>query len=117
MLGAYDQAAVYNEKSFAFYLQDMINRRRATVTNRPIMIVMPPDNRRANASPLDFYSREARRIAALNNCTFVDLQWMFGNNVAEYDLSWWSDTIIPNLAEGGPALVAGILRALESAGT
>lgn len=117
MLGTYDQSAAYNEQSFAFFLQDMINRRRATVPYRPIMIVMPPDNRRANLAPMDFYSREARRIAALNNCTFVDLQWMFGNSVAEYDLSWWSDTVIPNTNEGGPALVAGILRALESSAT
>jgi hypothetical protein len=117
MLGCYDQEAPYNESSFAFFLQDMIDRRRATVTNRPIMIVMPPDNRRANLRPMDFYSREARRIAALNNCTFVDLQWIFGNKVSEYDTSWWSDTIVPTATDGGPALVAGILRALESAGT
>lgn len=117
MLGTYDQVAAYNEQSFAFFLQNMIDRRRATVINRPIMIVMPPDNRRSNITPMDYYSREARRIAAVNNCTFVDLQWMFGNKVSEYDTSWWSDTIVPNLTDGGPALVAGILRALESAGT
>lgn len=117
MLGAYDQAAAYNEQSFAVFLQDMIDRRRATVTNMPIMIVMPPDNRRSNITPMDFYSREARRIAALNNCTFVDLQHMFGAKVSEYDTSWWSDTIVPTATDGGPALVAGILRALESAGT
>ncbi len=117
MLGTYDQAqiATYNWETFAFYLQDMINRRRATDTNKPIMIVMPPDNRRSNLTPMDYYSREARKIAALNNCTFVDLQHMFGATVADYDTSWWSDTIVPNLNDGGPALVAGILRALESA--
>ena len=112
MLGCYDQAAYYNEDMFALYLQEMIDRRRATVVNRPIMIVMPPDNRRSNVTPMDFYSREARRIAQLNNCTFVDLQYIFGNKVSDYDTSWWSDTIIPNDTEGGPAIISGILQAL-----
>lgn len=117
MLGTND---VFNMTAATYRanLQIMLTRIKAALPSADVMIIMPPENARTD-HPTTFmvdFAAQAYELAAINQCAFLDLQYLFGAAYAEY--SWgsarpWllSDLTHPTTA-GGRAITDALLRTI-----
>lgn len=116
MFGTNDQPN-YSVSTFKTNMTTMVDRIRAVNPTADILIVAPCENQRANTRPMSSYARAARQVAVARKCAFLDLQYVFGENAADYAAGsarpWFNvDLIHPEPLTGGRAIADAVLRLL-----
>ena len=110
----------YAPASFGGYIQTLITRTRATRPACDILLLAPCENQRPdNAWPMSGYAAELLRLAQVNHCAFLDLQYVFGEVPADYAAGssrpWFHpDGIHPDPPSGGRAITDAVLRLLTT---
>ncbi|MFW8199623.1 SGNH/GDSL hydrolase family protein [Klebsiella pneumoniae] len=116
--GTNDQRITGGATAFESNLRSFIARIRATLPGADILFVMPCENQRTdNPVSMASMAARARTVAADLNCTFINLQYIFGENAADYAYgsthSWFaSDGIHPAPATGGYLIKDAIYRVM-----
>ncbi|HHV3843855.1 TPA: GDSL-type esterase/lipase family protein, partial [Klebsiella pneumoniae] len=83
--GTNDQRITGGATAFESNLRSFIARIRATLPGADILFVMPCENQRTdNPVSMASMAARARTVAADLNCTFINLQYIFGENAADY---------------------------------
>ncbi|MGE4340677.1 MAG: hypothetical protein AB7E55_32710, partial [Pigmentiphaga sp.] len=90
-------------------------RVRAALPLADIWIIQPPENLLGRSTTMASLTAEARSIARANNCAFLDLQHVFGDDPSEYGPSsarnWFNaDNTHPDPTTGGRAIVSAMFR-------
>lgn len=116
LLATNDQP-IYDAATFSGYVQTMITRVKAAVPTADILLIAPCENGRGEPNPMSTYADALAQLAAVNHCAFLDLQYAFGDVYADYGFgsarNWFaSDTIHPDPATGGRAIVDAVTRLL-----
>ena len=116
--GTNDQRITGGATAFEANLRSFIARIRATLPGADILFVMPCENQRTdNPVSMASMAARARTVAADLNCTFINLQYIFGENAADYAYGsthpWFaSDGIHPATATGGYLIKDAIYRVM-----
>ena len=119
MLATNDQTIPRTPAAFGGYLETIVTRIRTAIPLVDVVIAMPADNQRANAYAMPLYAAEARRVAVEQNCAFMDLQYLFGDDPADYASDGPlplnnSDDVHPEPATGGRVIVDAFCRFLQA---
>ncbi|MGO4196537.1 SGNH/GDSL hydrolase family protein [Rhizobium sp. YAF28] len=99
-------------------LLTMIDRHRAVNPMSDVLLVAPCENQRTtNPRPMSEYARVMREAAVERKCAFLNLQYVFGDDAADYAFGsarpWFaSDLIHPDPATGGRAIADAVLHLL-----
>ena len=116
--GTNDQRITGGATAFESNLRSFIARIRATLPGADILFVMPCENQRTdNPVSMASMAARARTVAADLNCTFINLQYIFGENAADYAYGsihpWFaSDGIHPAPGTGGYLIKDAIYRVM-----
>lgn len=116
--GTNDQRITGGATAFEANLRSFIARIRATLPGADILFVMPCENQRAdNPVTMASMAARARTVASDLNCSFINLQYIFGENAADYAYGsthpWFaSDGIHPDPATGGYLIKDCIYRVM-----
>ncbi|HID9100324.1 TPA: SGNH/GDSL hydrolase family protein [Klebsiella quasipneumoniae] len=118
LTGTNDQRITGGATAFEANLRAFIARIRATLPGSDILFVMPCENERTD-NPVTMASMAARakKVASDLNCAFINLQYIFGENPADYAYGsihpWFaSDGIHPDPATGGYLIKDAIYRGM-----
>ncbi len=116
LLGTNDQFQ-YDAVAFKGYIQELITRVRTAVPAADILLIAPAENLAGNAWPMSTYADALYELAVANDCAYLDLQYVFGDNPADYAAGssrpWFSaDGIHPDPLTGGRAITDAVLRFL-----
>lgn len=101
-------------------LQTMITRVKDALPFADIALIMPCENQRvANTYAMSLYAKEAYELAAINNCAWLDLQYVFGDTPSQYAYGsarpWFAaDLIHPDPNTGGRAITDAVYRLLTT---
>lgn len=120
LLGTNDQGASMTAATYRTNIQTMITRIRAALPVADIALIMPCENQRvANTYAMSVYAKEAYELAAINNCAWLDLQYVFGDTAAQYAYGsarpWFaSDLIHPDPTTGGRVITDAVYRLLTT---
>ncbi len=120
LLGTNDQGASMTAATYRTNLQTMITRIRAALPVADIALIMPCENQRvANTYAMSVYAKEAYELAAINNCAWLDLQYVFGETASQYAYGsarpWFaSDLIHPDPTTGGRVITDAVYRLLTT---
>lgn len=118
LTGTNDQRITGGATAFEANLRSFIARIRATLPGADILFVMPCENERTdNPVTMASMAARARTVASDLNCAFINLQYIFGENPADYAYgsthSWFaSDGIHPDPATGGYLIKDAIYRSM-----
>lgn len=118
LTGTNDQRITGGATAFEANLRSFIARIRATLPGADILFVMPCENERTdNPVTMASMASRARTVASDLNCAYINLQYIFGENPADYAYgavhSWFaSDGIHPDPATGGYLIKDAILRSM-----
>lgn len=116
--GTNDQRITGGATAFEANLRAFIARIRATLPGADILFVMPCENERTdNPVTMASMAARARTVASDLNCAFINLQYIFGENPADYAYGsihpWFaSDGIHPAPATGGYLIKDAIYRVM-----
>ena len=116
--GTNDQRITGGATAFESNLRSFIARIRATLPGADILFVMPCENQRTdNPVTMASMAARARTVASDLNCAFINLQYIFGENPADYAYGsihpWFaSDGIHPAPATGGYLIKDAIYRVM-----
>ena len=120
LLGTNDQGASMTAATYRTNLQTMITRIRAALPVADIALIMPCENQRvANALAMRVYAKEAYELAAINNCAWLDLQYVFGETASQYAYGsarpWFAaDLIHPDPTTGGRVITDAVYRLITT---
>lgn len=120
LTGTNDQRITGGATAFETNLRSFIARIRATLPGADILFVMPCENQRTdNPVTMAAMATRARTVASELNCAFINLQYIFGENVADYANgavhSWFAaDGIHPNPTTGGYLIKDAIYRVMTN---
>jgi len=120
LLGTNDQGASMTPATYATNLQTLITRIKTALPYVDIAILMPCENQRTNNTyAMSLYAYEAYKLAAINKCAFLDLQYVFGDNAADYAYgtgrAWFAaDLIHPDPQTGGRVIADAVYRLLTT---
>jgi len=120
LLGTNDQGASMTAATYRTNIQTMITRIRAALPVADIALIMPCENQRvANTYAMSVYAKEAYELAAINNCAWLDLQYVFGDTAAQYAYGsarpWFAaDLIHPDPTTGGRVITDAVYRLLTT---
>lgn len=118
LTGTNDQRITGGATAFEANLRAFIARIRATLPGADILFVMPCENERTdNPVTMASMAARARTVASDLNCAFINLQYIFGENPADYAYGsihpWFaSDGIHPDPATGGYLIKDAIYRVM-----
>ncbi|EKS3262540.1 hypothetical protein QBD65_001989 [Klebsiella pneumoniae] len=118
LTGTNDQRITGGATAFEANLRAFIARIRATLPGADILFVMPCENERTdNPVTMASMAARARTVASDLNCAFINLQYIFGENPADYAYGsihpWFaSDGIHPDPATGGYLIKDAIYRSM-----
>lgn len=118
LTGTNDQRITGGATAFEANLRSFIARIRETLPGADILFVMPCENERTdNPVTMASMAARARTVASDLNCAFINLQYIFGENPADYAYgavhSWFaSDGIHPDPATGGYLIKDAIFRSM-----
>lgn len=118
LTGTNDQRITGGATAFEANLRSFIARIRATLPGADILFVMPCENERTdNPVTMASMAARARTVASDLNCAFINLQYIFGENPADYAYGsihpWFaSDGIHPDPATGGYLIKDAIYRGM-----
>lgn len=85
LTGTNDQRITGGATAFEANLRAFIARIRATLPGADILFVMPCENQRTdNPVSMASMAARARTVASDLNCAFINLQYIFGENPADY---------------------------------
>lgn len=118
LTGTNDQRITGGATAFEANLRAFIARIRATLPGADILFVMPCENERTdNPVTMASMAARARTVASDLNCAFINLQYIFGENPADYAYGsihpWFaSDGIHPAPATGGYLIKDAIYRVM-----
>ncbi|QAX91951.1 putative tail fiber protein [Klebsiella phage YX3973] len=118
LTGTNDQRITGGATAFEANLRAFIARIRATLPGADILFVMPCENERTdNPVTMASMAARARTVASDLNCAFINLQYIFGENPADYaDGSihpWFApDGIHPAPKTGGYLIKDAIYRVM-----
>lgn len=116
--GTNDQRITGGATAFEANLRAFIARIRATLPGADILFVMPCENQRTdNPVSMASMAARARTVASDLNCAFINLQYIFGENPADYAYGsihpWFaSDGIHPAPETGGYLIKDAIYRVM-----
>lgn len=116
--GTNDQRITGGATAFEANLRAFIARIRATLPGADILFVMPCENERTdNPVTMASMAARARTVASDLNCAFINLQYIFGENPADYAYGsihpWFaSDGIHPAPETGGYLIKDAIYRVM-----
>lgn len=116
--GTNDQRITGGATAFEANLRSFIARIRATLPGADILFVMPCENQRTdNPVTMASMAARARTVASDLNCAFINLQYIFGENPADYAYGsihpWFaSDGIHPAPETGGSLIKDAIYRVM-----
>ena len=120
LLGTNDQGASMTPATYATNLQTLITRIKTALPYVDIAILMPCENQRTNNTyAMSLYAYEAYKLASINKCAFLDLQYVFGDNEADYAYGtgrpWFAaDLIHPDPTTGGRVITDAVYRLLTT---
>jgi len=120
LLGTNDQGVSMTAATYRTNIQTMITRIRAALPVADIALIMPCENQRvANTYAMSVYAKEAYELAAINNCAWLDLQYVFGDTAAQYAYGsarpWFAaDLIHPDPTTGGRVITDAVYRLLTT---
>ena len=102
---------------FRLRVQVMIDRVKAALPLADVLLIAPCENGRANTYPMSDFAAAMYELAAQNNCAFLDLQYVFGNQFSEYastsPRNWFNaDLIHPEPSTGGRVILDALVRLL-----
>lgn len=116
--GTNDQRITGGATAFESNLRSFITRIQTTLPGADILFVMPCENQRTD-NPVTMASMAARAktVASDMNCAFINLQYIFGEDPADYAYgavhSWFaSDGIHPDPSTGGYLIKDAIYRVM-----
>ncbi|HDT3144089.1 TPA: hypothetical protein QHO99_005400 [Klebsiella pneumoniae] len=118
LTGTNDQRITGGATAFENNLRSFIARIRAALPGADILFVMPCENERTdNPTTMATMAKRARSVTAELGCAFINLQYIFGDNPADYAYgsihSWFAeDGIHPDPATGGYLIKDAIYRIL-----
>nr|WP_324295777.1 GDSL-type esterase/lipase family protein [Klebsiella pneumoniae] len=118
LTGTNDQRITGGATAFEANLRSFIARIRVTLPGADILFVMPCENERTdNPVTMASMAARARTVASDLNCAFINLQYIFGENPADYAYGsihpWFaSDGIHPDPATGGYLIKDAIYRGM-----
>ncbi|EIY4976765.1 hypothetical protein MLP18_001448 [Klebsiella quasipneumoniae] len=118
LTGTNDQRITGGASTFEANMRSFIARIRATLPGADILFVMPCENQRSdNPVSMAAMAKRAKKVAAELNCAFINLQYIFGENAADYASGsihpWFaSDGIHPDPATGGYLIKDAIYRSM-----
>lgn len=118
LTGTNDQRITGGATAFEANLRAFIARIRATLPGADILFVMPCENERTdNPVTMASMAARARTVASDLNCAFINLQYIFGENPADYAYGsihpWFaSDGIHPAPKTGGYLIKDAIYRVM-----
>lgn len=118
LTGTNDQRITGGATAFEANLRAFIARIRATLPGADILFVMPCENERTdNPVTMASMAARARTVASDLNCAFINLQYIFGENPADYAYGsihpWFaSDGIHPAPETGGYLIKDAIYRVM-----
>ncbi|WP_275015463.1 SGNH/GDSL hydrolase family protein [Klebsiella variicola] len=120
LTGTNDQRITGGATAFENNLRSFIARIRAALPGADILFVMPCENERTdNPTTMATMAKRARAVTAELGCAFINLQYIFGDNPADYAYgsvhSWFAeDGIHPDPATGGHLIKDAVFRALTN---
>ncbi|HCB1270201.1 TPA: SGNH/GDSL hydrolase family protein [Klebsiella variicola] len=120
LTGTNDQRITGGATAFENNLRSFIARIRAALPGADILFVMPCENERTdNPATMATMAKRARSVTAELGCAFINLQYIFGDNPADYAYgsvhSWFAeDGIHPDPATGGYLIKDAVFRALTN---
>ena len=120
LTGTNDQRITGGVTAFENNLRSFIARIRAALPGADILFVMPCENERTdNPTTMATMAKRARSVSAELGCAFINLQYIFGDNPADYAYgsvhSWFAeDGIHPDPATGGYLIKDAVFRALTN---
>lgn len=120
LLGTNDQGGSMAPATYRTNLQTMITRVKDALPFADIALIMPCENQRvANTYAMSLYAKEAYELAAINNCAWLDLQYVFGDTPSQYAYGsarpWFAaDLIHPDPTTGGRAITDAVYRLLTT---
>ncbi|EPF3396772.1 SGNH/GDSL hydrolase family protein [Klebsiella pneumoniae] len=120
LTGTNDQRITGGATAFENNLRSFIARIRAAVPGADILFVMPCENERTDyPTTMAAMAKRARAVTAELGCAFINLQYIFGDNPADYAYgsihSWFAeDGIHPDPATGGYLIKDAVFRALTN---
>ena len=119
MHGTNDQGSSRTPSAYRTDIDTIITRVRAAAPAADILLVAPCENQRANSVAMADYADQLQELAVLRSCAFLDLQPFFGLLPVDYAAGsarpWFNaDTIHPEPASGGRAIVDAIHRLLTT---
>lgn len=105
---------------FRTKVQALISRAKGALPLADILLIAPCENGRANTYPMTGFAAAMYELAAQNNCAFLDLQYVFGNQFSEYastsPRNWFNaDLIHPEPSTGGRVILDALVRLLTKA--
>lgn len=118
LTGTNDQRITGGATAFEANLRAFIARIRATLPGADILFVMPCENERTdNPVTMASMAARARTVASDLNCAFINLQYIFGENPADYAYGsihpWFAyDGIHPAPETGGYLIKDAIYRVM-----
>ncbi|EIY4979157.1 hypothetical protein MLP18_003921 [Klebsiella quasipneumoniae] len=120
LTGTNDQRITGGATAFENNLRSFIARIRAALPGADILFVMPCENERTdNPTTMATMAKRARSVTAELGCAFINLQYIFGDNPADYAYgsvhSWFAeDGIHPDPATGGYLIKDAVFRVLTN---
>jgi len=120
LLGTNDQGASMTTATYRINIQTMITRIREALPFADIALIMPCENQRtSNTYAMSMYAKELYELAAINNCAYLDLQYVFGDTASQYAYSsarpWFAaDLIHPDPTTGGRVITDAVYRLLTT---
>ena len=119
LFGTNDQRITGGASTFETNLRSLITRVKTALPAADIAIVMPCENQRTdNPVPMSSMAKRAKDVAKDFNCMYLDLQYIFGENAADYGYGslhpWFSsDLIHPDPNTGGYLIKDAIYRTIS----
>lgn len=120
MLATNDQGVGRTSAQFKADLTSIVTRSREAMPLVDVLILMPAENQRdTNIFPMTSYAVVAREVAVEQKCAFGDMQYLFGDDPADYAFDGPlplnnSDGVHPEPETGGRVIVDGAHRILTT---